>query len=149
MRTKVYTDGACSGNPGVGGWGAIIIYSGKHEQEISGSEAYTTNNRMELKAVIEGIRVAKAFSDEKIELYSDSAYVVNAVKNEWVKKWERNGWKTVQHEDVKNKDLWIELLSLLKKSSVNFIKVKGHSDNEYNNRCDAIARGEIERKKFA
>ena len=149
MRTKVYTDGACSGNPGVGGWGAIIIYSEKHEQEISGSEAYTTNNRMELKAVIEGIRVAKAFSDEKIELYSDSAYVVNAVKNEWVKKWERNGWKTVQHEDVKNKDLWIELLSLLKKSSVNFIKVKGHSDNEYNNRCDAIARGEIERKKFA
>lgn len=146
MRVRIYTDGACSGNPGPGGWAGILLLQ-NDKQVITGYEQDTTNNRMELIAAVESVKLAKSLGHRKIDLYSDSAYVVNAVKKEWVYRWEANGWKTVAHEDVKNKDLWVRLLKLLSDVQVNFIKVKGHSDNEYNNMCDKYARREIERAR--
>ncbi len=141
----LYTDGACSGNPGVGGWGSILMYNGR-EKELSGSEEMTTNNRMELMAVIKGLEAIKESC--QVDVYSDSAYVVNAFLQDWISKWKANGWKTTKGK-VLNLDLWQSLCSLLEKHEVTWHKVKGHADNEYNNRCDALARWEIEKLKKA
>ncbi len=136
----IYTDGACSGNPGPGGWGSILMY-GEHKKEISGGKKDTTNNVMELTAVIEALKLLKFKC--KVSLYSDSAYVVNAFNQKWIYGWLKNGWKNASKEPVKNKELWQELYDLTKTHEVTFIKVKGHSDNEYNNRCDEMARKAI------
>ena len=141
-KVVIYTDGACSGNPGPGGWGAILMYKGV-KKEISGGNKQTTNNIMELTAVIEGLKMLK-FPCE-VDLYSDSAYVVNAFEQKWIFGWLKNNWKTAGKDPVKNKELWQELYNLTKIHTVNFIKVKGHSDNEFNNRCDELARAEIEK----
>lgn len=141
-KVVIYTDGACSGNPGPGGWGAILMYKGA-KKEISGGNRQTTNNIMELTAVIEGLKMLK-FPCE-VDLYSDSAYVVNAFEQKWIFGWLKKNWKTASGDPVKNKELWQELYELTKIHTVNFIKVKGHSDNEYNNRCDELARAEIEK----
>lgn len=136
----IYTDGACSGNPGPGGWGSILMYKG-NKKEISGGKKDTTNNVMELTAVIEALKQLKFKC--KVSLYSDSAYVVNAFNQKWIYGWMKNGWKNASKEPVKNKELWQELYELTKQHEVTFIKVKGHSDNEYNNRCDEMAREAI------
>lgn len=132
----IYTDGACSGNPGKGGWGAILMCKGKMK-EISGGEKETTNNRMELTAPIEALKLLKKPCNVKI--YSDSAYLINAFTNGWIYNWFKNGWKTADKKDVKNKELWIEIYNYTKIHKIEWIKVKGHSDNEYNNRCDKMA----------
>jgi ribonuclease HI len=137
----IYTDGACSGNPGPGGWGSILMYKDK-KKEISGGNANTTNNVMELTAVIEALKLLKFQCN--VSLYSDSAYVVNAFNQKWIYGWMKNGWKNASKEPVKNKELWQELYDLTKFHNVTFIKVKGHSDNEYNNRCDELARNAID-----
>ncbi len=136
----IYTDGACSGNPGPGGWGSILMYK-ENKKEISGGKKETTNNVMELTAVIEGLKLLKFPC--KVKLYSDSAYVVNAFEKKWLEGWIKNGWKNSSKEPVKNKELWEELYELTKVHQVEFIKVKGHADNEYNNRCDELARKAI------
>ena len=136
-KVTIYTDGACSGNPGKGGWGSILIY-GDVVKELSGGEDNTTNNRMELKAVIEGLKALKSPCD--VEIYSDSAYVVNAFTQKWIDNWIKNNWKTADKKSVKNVDLWQELLVLIKTHNVTFKKVKGHSDNELNERCDKLAK---------
>ncbi len=139
-EVTIYTDGACSGNPGPGGWGTILMYKDT-KKEISGGKDNTTNNIMELTAVIEGLKLLKFPC--KVKLYSDSAYVVNAFVQKWIFGWLKNGWKNSSKEPVKNKELWQELYNLTKIHDVEFIKVKGHSDNEYNNRCDELARNAI------
>lgn len=137
MKTvDIYTDGACSGNPGVGGYCALLMFNGS-EKVVSGSEDNTTNNRMELLAVIRGLEALKEVC--AVNLYSDSSYVINAFNEKWIDSWIDNNWKTAGKKAVKNVDLWQRLLELINKHKVNFIKVKGHSDNEYNNRCDKIA----------
>ena len=136
-KVIIYTDGACSGNPGPGGWGAILMYK-DNKKEISGGKKDTTNNVMELTAVIEGLKMLKFPCD--VEVYSDSAYVVNAFNQKWINSWIKNNWKTSGKEPVKNKGIWQELYELTKIHNVKFIKVKGHSDNEINNRCDEMAR---------
>ena len=136
----IYTDGACSGNPGPGGWGSILMM-GENKKEISGGKKDTTNNVMELTAVIEALKLLKRPC--KVDLYSDSAYVVNAFLQNWIWGWIKNGWKNSSKEEVKNKELWQELFSLTKIHDVTFHKVKGHADNEYNNRCDELARNAI------
>ena len=137
---ELYTDGACSGNPGPGGWAAILKY-GAAEKTVSGGEPATTNNRMELMAAIEGLRALNRRCS--VILYSDSANLVDAMSKGWLRKWQMNNWKTTGKDDVKNRDLWEALLELTRAHDVTWQKVKGHSDNEYNNRCDEIARGEI------
>ena len=139
-KVIIYTDGACSGNPGPGGWGSILM-TGENKREISGGKKDTTNNVMELTAVIEALKLLKRPC--KVDLYSDSAYVVNAFLQNWILGWIKNGWKNSSKEEVKNKELWQELLSLTKIHDVTFHKVKGHADNEYNNRCDELARNAI------
>lgn len=139
---KIYTDGACSGNPGKGGYCAILIYNGK-EKIVSGSELETTNNRMELLAVIRGLQTLKIPCS--VELFSDSQYVIDAFNKGWITNWQKNDWKTSSKTQVKNRDLWEELLRLLSVHLVRFVKVKGHSDNEYNNRCDQIAVSEYKK----
>ena len=136
----IYTDGACSGNPGPGGWGTILMYK-DNKKEISGGMLDTTNNVMELTAVIEGLKLLKFPC--RVKLYSDSAYVVNAFNEKWIYGWLKNGWRNASKEPVKNKELWQELYELTKVHEVEFIKVKGHADNEYNNRCDELARNAI------
>jgi ribonuclease HI len=137
MKTvDIYTDGACSGNPGSGGYCAILIYNGI-EKVISGSELETTNNRMEILAVIKGLEALKEVCN--VNVYSDSQYVVDAFNQNWIETWVNNSWRTAGKKDVKNPDLWQKLLDLTKKHNVTFIKVKGHSDNAFNNRCDKIA----------
>lgn len=138
----VYTDGACSGNPGPGGWGAVLLF-GPHTREISGFEPDTTNNRMELNAAIKALEALK--EPCTVTLYSDSAYLVNTFQKDWLTKWQLNGWKTSNKGPVENQDLWKQLLELTAKHKVTWVKVKGHSDNEYNNRCDKLARDEIKR----
>lgn len=133
----IYTDGACSGNPGSGGWGAILMYQDQ-KKELSGFEPDTTNNRMELTAVIESVRALKAPCD--VSVHTDSAYVCNAFHNGWLDNWSQNGWKTASKRPVENQDLWLMLLDALKIHSFQFVKVKGHSDNPLNNRCDELAR---------
>ncbi|MCK9574862.1 MAG: ribonuclease HI [Clostridia bacterium] len=139
---EIYTDGACSGNPGAGGWATVLIYK-DNIKEISGYEKSTTNNRMELLAVIKALQALK--EPCKIKLYTDSAYVVNATINNWTEKWQKNNWKTSSKDNVKNQDLWETLIDLLTVYNVEWIKVKGHSDNKYNNRCDELATGEIKK----
>ena len=139
-KVIIYTDGACSGNPGPGGWAAILMYKDK-QKEISGGMKNTTNNVMELTAALEALKLLK-FPCE-VDLYSDSAYVVNAFLQGWIYNWVKKGWKTSGKEPVKNKEIWQELYDLTKIHKVNFIKVKGHSDNKYNNRCDELARKAI------
>ena len=139
-KVIIYTDGACSGNPGPGGWGAILMYK-DNKKEISGGKKSTTNNEMELTAVIEGLKLLKYPCE--VEVYSDSAYVVNAFLQKWIDNWIKNNWKTSNKEPVKNQELWKKLYELTKTHKVKFIKVKGHSDNEFNNRCDELARNAI------
>ena len=136
----LYTDGACSGNPGPGGWAAVLTFGGK-EKEMSGSAPETTNNRMELLAVICGLGALK--KPCQVEVYSDSTYVVDAVSRHWLSGWMKNGWKTSAGTAVANQDLWMMLTDLLRYHQVRFLKVKGHAEDEMNNRCDALARGAI------
>lgn len=138
---QIYTDGACSGNPGPGGWGAILCF-GEHRKELSGFMPGTTNNRMELFAAISALGALK--SPCEVQLYSDSAYMVNAFEQHWIDNWQRNGWKTSGGKQVENQDLWRLFLTLTKRHKVSFHKVKGHSDHPENNRCDELARGEIQ-----
>lgn len=140
-KVTIYTDGACSKNPGPGGWGAILIYNGK-TKEIFGCNADTTNNIMELTAAIEALKRLKEVCE--VDLYSDSAYVINAFLDKWLDKWFKNGWKTNRRKPVKNKALWQELYKLAQIHKVNFIKVDGHCDNELNNRCDELAVNAIQ-----
>ena len=140
-KVIIYTDGACSGNPGPGGWAAILIYK-ERKKELSGGKQNTTNNIMEMTAILEGLKALKVECD--VELYSDSAYCVNAFNKKWIFKWAENGWQTADKKEVKNKEIWQEIFDLTKKHNVKFIKVKGHSDNELNNRCDELAKKAIE-----
>lgn len=135
-KVTLYTDGACSGNPGVGGWGAVLIYNGV-EKRISGADGSTTNNRMEMTAVIEGLKCLKEPCE--VDVYSDSAYTVNAFIQGWIFGWAKNGFKKADKKPVLNEDLWRSLLELNGIHKLKFIKVKGHSDNEYNNICDKLA----------
>lgn len=143
-NVMIYTDGACSGNPGDGGWAAILMYNGK-EKELSGFEPDTTNNRMELSAAIEGLSALR--EPCCVELYSDSAYLVNGFEKGWIWGWKNNGWRTKAGDDVKNPDLWKEIYRLNTIHKITWIKVKGHADNEYNNRCDKLATGEIKKHR--
>ena len=132
----VYTDGACSGNPGPGGWAAVLIY-GEHRRELSGGEPSTTNNRMEMTAIISALSALK--EPCTVELYSDSRYVLDAIEKGWAVRWRNNGWMRNKKEPALNPDLWETLLNLLDKHDVRCHWVKGHADNPYNNRCDALA----------
>lgn len=141
-RVTIYTDGACSVNPGPGGWGCVLIFNGV-EKEFSGFENDTTNNRMEMLAVIQAL--SKLKEPCEIDLYSDSAYVVNAFIKDWITSWPQRDWKNAEKKPVKNVDLWKQMLELVNTHKVTWHKVKGHSNVEYNNRCDALARGEVDR----
>jgi ribonuclease HI len=132
-EVTIYTDGACSGNPGPGGWAAILMY-GEHTKEISGGDVKTTNNRMELMAVIQSLKMLK--QPCKVKVCSDSAYIVNCFHDKWYVKWEKFGFK-------KNEDLWRQLLALYRKHDIEFVKVKGHSNVTLNNRCDELARAAV------
>lgn len=137
----LYTDGACSGNPGPGGWAAILKY-GKHAKEISGGMHHTTNNRMELFAVISALGALKEPCN--VRVHSDSSYVVNAFNNGWIDGWQKNGWKTADKKPVENQDLWRLLLIAMRKHQVSFHKVPGHADHPENNRCDELAKLEVQ-----
>ena len=139
-KVELYTDGACSGNPGLGGYGGILLYQGV-EKEYSGFETETTNNRMEVRAVIEGLKRLKYPCI--VDVYSDSAYTVNAYINGWVYAWKKGGWKKADGKPVLNVDLWEELYTLTTMHEVTFHKVAGHADNQLNNRCDKLATGAI------
>lgn len=141
----IYTDGACSGNPGPGGWGCVLQWNG-NRRELSGGEEVTTNQRMELTAAIEALQVLKV-TGWQVELYSDSAYLINAVNQHWLTNWQRNGWVNSKKEPVANQDLWEKLLFLMKQNRITFHKVKGHAGNEWNERCDALARSGIPKKR--
>ena len=138
---NIYTDGACSGNPGPGGWGAVIIDESKKQNNISGKVNATTNNRMELMAPIMSLKKIKSRSD--ITIFTDSTYVKNGI-TEWIKKWEKNGWKNSSKKPVKNKDLWIKLNELCQKNKVIWKWIKGHSNNKYNILADKLATRAIE-----
>ena len=135
-EVKIYTDGACRGNPGPGGWGCILVY-GEHEKEMSGGEPVTTNNRMELLAAINGLSALR--EPCRVELCSDSKYLVDAVTLGWIAGWQRQNYRRGKKDEVKNIDLWEKLSSLLSLHNVNFIWVKGHDGHAYNERCDALA----------
>ena len=139
---EIYTDGACSGNPGPGGWGAILIYRGL-EKELSGGEAETTNNRMELTAVIEALKALK--EPCIVQLYSDSKYVIDALSKGWARGWKARGWIKSDKKPALNPDLWEELLALCDVHQLNCHWVKGHADNVYNSRCDEMAVREREK----
>ena len=136
MEYIIYTDGACSGNPGPGGWGAVIFDQKKNQNNISGKEKLTTNNRMELTAPIMALKKIK--SNSEVTIYTDSTYVKSGI-TEWIKKWEKNGWKNASKKPIKNKDLWIKLDNLCQKNKINWKWVKGHSTNKYNNLADELA----------
>ena len=143
MKTvTLYTDGACSGNPGPGGWGAILLY-GAHRRELSGGERSTTNNRMELTAVIEGLRLLK--EPCTVELWSDSRYVIDALDKGWARSWQKRGWVKSDKKPALNVDLWEQLLPLIQTHQVHYHWVKGHASNEKNNRCDQMAVAESKR----
>lgn len=142
MKTvTIYTDGACSGNPGAGGYGVVLLY-GTARKELSGGYRLTTNNRMEVLAVIRGLEALK--EPCHVLLYSDSKYVVDAIEKGWVVKWRQNGWMRNKKERASNVDLWEQLLVLLERHQVSFRWVKGHADNPENERCDALARAAIQ-----
>ena len=140
-EVTIYTDGACSGNPGPGGWAALLIY-GAHEKVLTGGAALTTNNRMELQAAIEALRALT--QPCRVELHTDSAYLQRAFTQGWIKNWQRNGWKTSSKKPVENQDQWKELIELTQKHDVKWVKVKGHADNELNNRVDGLAVAALE-----
>ena len=143
MKTvTIYTDGACSGNPGPGGWGAILQY-GEHRREMSGGEAETTNNRMELTAVIEALSALK--EPCAVDLYSDSKYAIDALEKGWVYNWQQNGWRKKDKKPALNVDLWQKLLELFARHQVRLHWVKGHAENPFNNRCDELAVAESRR----
>jgi ribonuclease HI len=137
----IYTDGACKGNPGAGGWSAILVFGGK-EKELFGGERVTTNNRMELTAAIEGLKALK--EPCKVNLYSDSQYLVNAINKGWLENWKKNGWRKADKSVVLNDDLWKALDELLCTHDVEFIWVRGHDGHVYNERCDELASGYAE-----
>ena len=141
-KVTIYTDGACSGNPGPGGWGCVLMYR-QHCKESSGGAESTTNNRMEITAALEALKMLK--EPCQVDLYTDSAYLCNALEKKWLETWSRNGWKTASKSNVENQDLWKELLPLIQTHDVTFHKVKGHADNEFNNRCDKLAREAAQR----
>ncbi len=141
-QITIYTDGACSGNPGPGGWGCILMYK-EHRRESSGGAENTTNNRMEITAALEALKLLK--EPCQVDLYTDSAYLCNALEKKWLETWSKNGWKTASKSNVENQDLWKELLTLMQKHDVQFHKVKGHADNEFNNRCDKLARDAVQK----
>ncbi|MBO8158127.1 ribonuclease HI [Thermosyntropha sp.] len=140
-KVTIYTDGACSGNPGPGGWGAVLL-CGEHRKEISGADKETTNQRMELTAVIEALKALKVEGWD-VTVYTDSAYIVNAFKDNWIGKWQKNGWKNSKKEPVANQDLWQELIRLMQINNVKIEKVKGHAGDELNEYCDKLARDAI------
>ena len=140
-QVTIYTDGACSGNPGPGGWGCILMYN-QHRKESSGGALNTTNNRMEITAALEALKLLK--EPCRVDLYTDSAYLCNALEKKWLDTWSKNGWKTASKSNVENQDLWKELIVELDRHDVQFHKVKGHADNEYNNRCDKLARDAVQ-----
>ncbi len=142
-HVEIYTDGACSGNPGPGGWGVVLRY-GEREKELSGGEESTTNNKMELTAVIKALEALKESCS--VSLYTDSKYVSEAFNQGWIYNWMKNGWKKADKKPVANVELWQRLYELWKKHEITLIWVKGHADNPYNNRCDELAVGES--KKF-
>ena len=147
-QVEVYTDGACSGNPGPGGWGAVLRYrfNGKvYEKELSGGDASTTNNRMELTAVIEGLKALK--EPCIVELYSDSKYVIDALEKGWAWGWKKRGWVKSDKKPALNSDLWETLLTLTQKHDVHYHWVKGHAENPKNNRCDELAVSEWKKRK--
>ena len=135
-NVEIYTDGACSGNPGAGGWGAVLLYE-QHKKELYGNVKETTNNRMELTAVIEALKALKKPCN--VTLYSDSKYVIDSVNKDWVYRWESNNWIKSDKKPALNVDLWKELLALLEIHRVKFVWVKGHDGNNYNERCDELA----------
>lgn len=143
-NVTIYTDGACSGNPGPGGWGTVLMY-GTHKLELSGYEPETTNNRMEIVAVIKALEALKEPCN--VDVYTDSAYVCNAFLQKWIFNWIKNGWITSTKKPVENQDLWKTLISLTQIHTVTFHKVKGHADNPYNNLCDKLATGAIKAAK--
>ena len=143
-KVTIYTDGACSGNPGAGGWGAILQYNG-HEKEISGGDKLTTNNKMELLAVISALELLKEPCE--VDLYSDSKYVIDSITKGWAVGWKARGWKKADKSPAKNIELWEILLNLLEIHNVTFHWVKGHADNPYNNRCDELAVSEWKKLK--
>lgn len=132
----IYTDGACSGNPGPGGWGALLIWNGE-EKELTGGAPDSTNNRMEMRAVIEALKALKRPC--RVKIHSDSALIVNAFKQDWISNWVKRGWKKSNKKPVENQDLWKEMLEAMDDHAVSWIKVKGHADNELNNRVDRLA----------
>ena len=136
MKYTIYTDGACSGNPGPGGWGAVIFNQDKKQKNISGNAKNTTNNRMELMAPIMALKKIKSKSE--VTIFTDSTYVKNGI-TEWIKKWEKNGWKNANKRPVKNKDLWIKLNNLCSKNKITWKWIKGHSINKFNNLADELA----------
>ena len=140
-HVAIYTDGACSGNPGPGGWGAILVYNGA-EKVLSGGEAETTNNRMELTGAIRALEALR--EPCQVTLYTDSQYLANAVNLGWLRSWKKLGWRR-KDGPLKNPDLWQRLDALLETHRTQFVWVKGHAENEYNNRCDALAVAELER----
>ena len=142
---RIYTDGACSGNPGPGGWATVLIY-GEKIKELSGYEPDTTNNRMELLAAIKGMEAIKIVP-KMVELYSDSSYLVNAIEKGWLSSWQKNGWRTASKGSVKNQDLWERIVELNEKINPKYIWVKGHAMNKWNNRCDELAVLEIKNNR--
>lgn len=156
MKVRIFTDGACSENPGPGGW-AVVLNTASKCHTFSGNEKMTTNNRMELKAVIAALKVivakeSKFHGKHDYEIYSDSAYVVNTINNHWIDAWKKNNWQTTKREDVKNKDLWEEFDALKTKAKklgvrITLYKVKGHSGNTFNELVDKLARGESMKAK--
>lgn len=143
-KVVIFTDGACSGNPGEGGWGAILKYAG-NEKELSGYEKETTNNRMELTAAVAALEALK--EPCRVELYSDSSYLVDAFDKKWIERWKLKGWINQNKDEVKNIDLWKRLDKFNDTHKIKWIKVKGHSDNENNNRCDKLATEMIKKNK--
>jgi len=146
LEIKIYTDGGCTGNPGPGGWGAVLIIE-NNETKLSGGEQSTTNNKMELTAVIKALEfVENNYSlDDSIQIYTDSQYVKNGITS-WIINWEKNGWKTASKQPVKNKEFWIVLRALTKRSNIKWFWVKGHSGDKYNEICDQLVASE--RAKF-
>ncbi len=145
MKTvTIYTDGACSGNPGPGGWGAILLY-GPYKKELSGGEAKTTNNRMELTGAIAALEALK--EPCRVELWSDSRYVIDALEKGWAKGWRARGWIKSDKKPALNPDLWERLLDLRARHEMKYHWVKGHADNEYNDRCDQLAVAESRKFK--
>lgn len=139
-KVQLYTDGACSYNPGPGGYGIVLIYN-KVVKEFSGYNPNTTNNQMELTAVIEGLKKLKMPCE--VTIYTDSAYIVNAMTQGWINNWQLNGWRNAKKKPVLNQELWITLLNEMQRHKIHWVKVKGHADNFYNNRCDELATGEV------